>query len=207
MIAEKHNPLVVNFFNHYSRWMIKWHFRELRYHSPMPAPKGPLLVIANHFSWWDGFFTVTHNHRHFQKTFHVMMLEDQLKKRKWLAKAGAFSIRKGNRSAIHSLKYAAQILTDPSNMLLMFPQGSIQSHHQHQFSFEKGIEKILNQSKNPPALLFLAHLIDYHAQRKPVAHVYASSPNQTTYGDSTLESCYNDFFNSSLDKHLKHFRP
>lgn len=207
MIIEQHNPLAVHFFNYYSRLMVKWYFRDLRYHSAAAIPKGPLLVLANHFSWWDGFLTVVHNQRYFKRKFHVLMLEDQLSRRRFLAKAGAFSIRKGSRSAINSLNYAAEILNNPDNMLLMFPQGSIQSHHQQHFTFEKGIEFIIKRCKVPPSLLFLAHLIDYHAGKKPVVHVYSSLLQNANQSASSLENHYNDFFKEAITKHLKEFEP
>ena len=198
MIQARHTPFFVRFFNWYSRRMMHAHFREIRYHNTIQTPQKPVLVIANHFSWWDGFFVVHYNKRFLKKKFHVMMLEDQLKNRSFLNKAGAFSIKKNSRSVIESLKYAGRILSHNNNLLLMFPQGQIQSQHQCQFTFEKGIETILKHSELQPEILFIANLTEYYSHKKPSMDVYfeiLDEPFQTT---KRLEEKYNLFFQKCI---------
>lgn len=200
MIQARHIPFFVRFFNWYSRRMMQMHFQDIRYHNAIQAPEKSMLVIANHFSWWDGFFVVHYNNRFFQKKFHVMMLEDQLKNRSFLNKAGAFSIKKNSRSAIDSLKYAGEILSDDDNLLLMFPQGEIQSQHQCQFTFKKGIETILKHTKIHPEILFVANLTEYYSHKKPSLDVYfelLDEPFQTT---KRLEEKYNMFFMNCIQQ-------
>ena len=123
MIRARHIPFWLKFFNFYSNYMIKRHFHEVKIYGDTEQKDHAVMIIGNHFSWWDGFFVYYLNRMRFNKRFHVMMLEEQLSGRSFLNKAGAFSIRKNARSLIESLDYAASLLESPENLLLMFPQG------------------------------------------------------------------------------------
>lgn len=95
----------------------------------------PLLVIGNHFCWWDGFIQQRLNKTFFHRTQYVMMLEEQLRRNPVLSRCGAFSVRKNSRDAVRSLDYAASLLNDPANMLIFFPQGRIESIHKDSVGF------------------------------------------------------------------------
>ncbi|MGM0648794.1 MAG: lysophospholipid acyltransferase family protein [Bacteroidota bacterium] len=200
MLQSRHIPLFVRFFNYYSRFMIRRHFRQVRYHDEVPTSQKPLLVIANHFSWWDGFFVVDYNHRFLHRKFHVMMLEEQLSRRSFLNKAGAFSIKKGGRNTIESLQYAATIMDNPKNLLLMFPQGEIQSQHQCRFHFEKGVSTIINNTKTHPDILFMAHLTEYYSSSKPSLDVYNRLNSKSFTNIRDLENAYTAFFSESIER-------
>lgn len=200
MIKARHTPIYVRFFNWYSRRMIKRHFHELRFHDQPSVTDKPLLIIANHFSWWDGFLVVHYNQLLFKKKFHVMMLEEQLSRRMFLNKAGAFSIRKNSRSSIDSLKYAGEILSSSENMLLMFPQGEIQSQHLCRFSFQKGLNAIFKTASSDPEVLFLANLTEYYSEKKPSLDVYFRKIKLADKSSSNLEQEYNRFFQECLEK-------
>jgi len=199
MIKARHVPFHVWFFDVYSRWMIKRHFRTMEIHGQPAEEDKAIMIIGNHFSWWDGFFIVEVNRRLWKKRFHVMMLEYQLEKRKFLNKAGAFSIRKGSRSLIPSLQYAGQVLSDKDNLMLMFPQGKIQTHHKCSFTFEKGVETILKNTDDPPQVIFSAVLVDYFSEKKPRLDVYLEKAclNKKT-STQELEQKYNDFFRRKI---------
>ncbi len=94
------------------------------------------MIKAKHNKAFVLFFDVLFiaqrvNNLVFKRKMHVMMLEEELHKRSFLRKLGAFSIRKNSLSALHSLKYATKILSKPKNLLLLFPQGSFQSAHRY----------------------------------------------------------------------------
>lgn len=198
MIKANHSSFFVHFFNWYSCFMIRHHFRELRFHNTPSSTDKPLLVISNHFSWWDGFLTVHYNRLFLHKRFHVMMLEKQLQNRMFLNKAGAFSIQKNSRSALESLKYAGEILNNPDNLLLMFPQGEIQSQHHNYFRFEKDLETIFHYTEQNLSILFIANLTEYYSQRKPSLDVYFEYFRETFDNTQQLEDAWNDFCNRSV---------
>ncbi len=201
MIKANHTRFHSWFFKEYSRLMIKRHFRAMTIHN-QPENNGiAIMVIGNHFSWWDGFFMLEINRRLWKKKFHVMMLEEQLQNNMFLNKVGAFSVKKGHRSVVESLQYAGELLENPENLVLMFPQGKIQSHHKCSFTFEKGVETILNKSASQPQVIFSAVLADYFSEKKPRLDVYLESvPIDGKTTTQELESKYNDFFHHKIEE-------
>lgn len=201
MIAARHQKLWQWFFRIYLSLSMRRHFQAVSYRDKVEDRGLPILVICNHFSWWDGFWVLQLNERFFKRRFHVMMLEEQLRKHPFLSRLGAFSIRKQDRAALRSLNYARNLLSDSSNMLLVFPQGEIQSIYNQQLCFQKGWYRILENISHPVQVLMVANLVDYHAFRKPSLNVYmqdfALGP-ETDYKD--LVHAYSVFFHSSVKR-------
>jgi 1-acyl-sn-glycerol-3-phosphate acyltransferase len=192
MIKARHKAFYVWLFNQYTRIMLRRHFHEIIINSDVSLRKIPTIILANHFSWWDGFFVVYINYRFFQKKFHVMMLEEQLKKHRILSKAGAFSVNKKKKSVLESIEYCISLLDKPENLLLFYPQGEIQSSYHYPLKFEKGLLKILDGTNKEFQLIFLVVLTDYFSNRRPVLCL-----NMTEYSGpfnhSEIEKAYNNF--------------
>ncbi len=172
MIKAKHNKALVLFFDILFMFLIRKNFRKMQIIHDLGPDKGPVLLIANHFSWWDGFIAQRVNNLVFKRKMHVMMLEEELQERPFLRKLGAFSIRKGSRGALDSLHYASEILTRPQNLLLLFPQGRFESTHRYPVNFEKGWFRILEKAPANTRIVFMASLCDYFEYRKPSLNVY-----------------------------------
>lgn len=192
MIKARHTKPGVWFFNLYADFFLKRAFREINIFGENNIPDSSMLIISNHFSWWDGFIQLYLNNRVLHKKFHVMMLEHQLKKFMILNKAGAFSVKKNSRDIIQSLKYSEEILSDKKNLLLIFPQGEIQTLYTEYFKFEKGIEKLMK--KEEACLIFNVNLIDYFSHKKPGLNIYYKVyPVNENIGIDTIEKAFNQF--------------
>lgn len=192
MIYARHTRFHTAFFRYYSKHLMKKNFRSVHFvDDPGPTPR-PLLIIGNHFSWYDGFFMNYYNNKVLKKKFHVMMLESQLKSRMFLNKSGAFSVNPGSRDIMESLQYSARILDDPGNMLLMYPTGGIQSSYISSFSFMKGIDRIISPGKTE--VRFYACLVDYFSHRKPSARIYFRQEDSSNTTIEELERSYNEFY-------------
>jgi 1-acyl-sn-glycerol-3-phosphate acyltransferase len=200
MFRARHIKAYTAFFHHFTRWTLKHHFHHLNSELEHPDRSKSLLVIANHFSWWDGFIVYYLNDMYFRKRFHVMMLEEELVKRMFLNKAGAFSIRKPGRSIIESLEYAGNLLSSPGNMLLMFPQGEFQSQYHRGFKFDRGIEKIIEKSKNDPEILFNINLVEYFQHPSPTLYMRTRIYTGARKADP-MRSAFTDFHASCLSRH------
>ncbi|HBL72204.1 MAG TPA: glycerol acyltransferase [Bacteroidales bacterium] len=173
MIKASHHPLIYPFFLWYSRRLIRRHFDRVNVVGDAFPTNGAILLLANHISWWDGFWVAYLNKKHFGRLFHVMMTEEQLQKYPYFSRCGAFSIRKGHRSQVESLDYAARLLEDPANLLLFFPQGVIHSLYQAPMHFEKGVERVLTKAATTDCqVVFLLSLPDYLATKKPSLTLY-----------------------------------
>ena len=202
MIKANHRPFFVWFFKQYSIQTINSSFREVNIHYEDTPEDKSILMIGNHFSWWDGFFANYINFRVFNKKIHVLMLEEQLKSRLFLNKAGAFSIARGTRSVIETLDYSSNLLRDRNNMLVLYPQGVFQSLYQFPVSFEKGFMRILDNA-DPISfqVIFYAALIDYFAKRKPKIDFYLKHHNyEKGQNANDLEKSFNDHLSNSIKK-------
>ena len=198
MIPARHKRFHTAFFRFYSKYLVKNNFRSVTFVDD-PGPTGKaLLIIGNHFSWYDGFFMNYYNNLVLKKKFHVMMLEEQLRGRMFLNKSGAFSIKPGSRDIVGSLRYSSKLLADPGNMLLMYPTGEIQSSYVSSFSFMKGLDRILEG--NDPEIRFYACLVDYFSERKPAAWIYFSDVPGKNHDTASLEKAYNDFYRACIPR-------
>ena len=195
ILKASHHPVIYPFFQLYSRLKIKMHFHHVNIYHDFREKGLPILMISNHFSWWDGFWVVYLNlkllHR---KYFFFMMLEEELRKHMYLNKSGGFSVRKGSRSIVESLNYTAELLNDKNNLVLMFPQGRIESIYKNDFLFEKGIEYVMNKTGTRPQIVFLVNLIDYFSNQRPGLYMYLKEYNGTDISTGNLQKEFNRYY-------------
>ena len=203
IIRAQHHPVIYPFFKFYTKWKIVRNFESVNFSGDYSEKGLPLLFIANHVSWWDGFWVHYLNLKLFKRKFYFMMLEEQLKKYPFFIKSGGYSVRKGNRSILESIQYTSEILKESGNAVLLFPQGKIQSVYGSSFEFEKGIEKVLEAVENPIQIIFIVNMIDYFSYPKPGLYIY-----HREYGDNNrkavnLQKDYNSFYHSCISEQQK----
>src|SRR5581483_6451869 len=85
---------------------------------------------------------------------------------------GGFSIEKGTREMVRSLMYAADLLNNPENLVVVFPQGELISNHAPEIKIEKGIERLIRNIKAPCQVVYSCVLIDYFESLKPSAYIH-----------------------------------
>lgn len=203
MIKEQHNRVYIAFFDLYSTWLLKRHFKSIRLIGEPPERHLPVLMIGNHFSWWDGFLQYRINKNYFQRRFHVMMLEEQLRRYPFLQKVGAFSIQKKSRDIIKSLRHCIDILQDSNNMLLLFPQGEIQTMHTRRYKFESGLDFILNRLDDAQ-IIFNINLVDYFSNKKPTLTLYFKEYHQQeSWTRQDMQSDFNDFAEQCIARQVE----
>lgn len=201
MILEAtHNPFLYSFFRLYTRLRIWAAFREVRIEGDIKDKGLPVLVFANHMSWWDGFWVMYMNMKLFRRKFWFMMLEEQLKKLMFFNKMGGYSVKKGSRSVVESIKYTIGLLEDERNMVLIFPQGRIESMHRKELVFEKGAARIA-EGAGKAQILFVVNLVEYYSHARPTLYFYLAEYNRND--PAGIENAYNEFYRSALVKHFK----
>lgn len=131
-----------------------------------------ILVLCNHFSWWDGFLIFQINRLYFRKIFHIMVTEENYRKVWFFKYLGSFSVKKKSRSIVESLDYAGKLLNNPQNIVLIFPQGKLYSNHSENIFFEKGLMNMVNSSNKKFQYIFAAIFMDFFANRKPSIYCY-----------------------------------
>lgn len=188
-----------SFFQSYVIWKMKRSFQSVKLTGEFIDLGIPVLLICNHMSWWDGIWAFYFNQEKLHRKFHFMMLENQLRKNWFFRFTGGFSVTKKNKSIIETINYAVELLQNSENVVLMFPQGKIQSMHLHKIRFEKGIAKIMEKTTKPVQIVMLANFIDYFSEVKPKLNIYF----EEFFGKpdlKDLELTYNDFFRRCIQQ-------
>ena len=197
MLRSKHHFFIYPFFQHYTRWLLKRHFCAVTIEGSFSDQGKPVLLIGNHIGWWDGFWAMYLKLEVVKRRFHFMMQEDQLLRFRFFNYTGAFSVNRKSREVVESVQYAASLLEDPENMVLIYPQGRLQSLYASQFLFEKGIERILQGREGEVQLLMSVNMIDYLAHRKPTLYIYLRD-YEGPFRREALEEAYNRFYADCL---------
>ncbi len=199
MIKARHSSFFGFVFRCYLYCSFRRHFQKMEIINKVQDKGLPMLVVANHISWWDGFWALHLNDKLFKRKLHVMMLEEQLRKNLFLRRLGAFSICKNSRTMAESLGYAAGLLRNKNNMVVIYPQGEIKSVYEHSIVFNQGWKRMLEKNQWPVQVLFLVNLPDYFSGQKPTLRQYVASPEKNTnFSCQELESLYNDFYRQCL---------
>lgn len=170
MIRAQHRLWADILFRPYLTRLFKRHFHGIHLFGEVPeVPRDmPLLLLPNHSTWWDGFFVYLLNKKVFQRTLYLMMLEEQLSRYKFFAKIGAYSIQPGDRGGImESLEYSATLLTEPTPLVTIFPQGELLPWQTRPLGYKRGVEWILRQYGNSVAVLPLAIRVEFMGERCP----------------------------------------
>jgi 1-acyl-sn-glycerol-3-phosphate acyltransferase len=204
MIKAKHHWFLYPFFEWYGCKEMKHCFSDILIEGDFHDRGLPLLLIPNHFSWWDGFFASSLNQKVFHRKYHVMMQEKQLKKYLFFSRTGAFSISSNPKKIMESMNYAIELLKHPKNMVTFFPQGHFESVYQQPLHFKKGIVKLLKSLKNEIHVIFVANLIEYFESSKPKLFTYYKEYFYSEISHYVIEKDYNNFYNDSIKNNLNH---
>jgi hypothetical protein len=198
MIKNKSNWLIYSFFSWYISRRVAKHFHQLVYDPIKTDSEKSVLLIANHYSWWDGFLFFHLNKLLFKKKFHVMILEETIRKNSFMKYTGAFSVSKGSKSILETLNYAGKLLDDPNNLLLIFPQGKLYSNFMNQVKFEKGLERIVSFSQQKFDYVFAASFIEHFSESKPTAYIYLKTYPATNFaGLTSVQTAYQEHYQQS----------
>ncbi len=199
----KHHFFLYPFFQYYTLWKIRRNFHNVDITGNFNEKGFPVLLISNHFSWWDGFWADYLNQKLFHRKFYFMMLEEQLKQHMFFNKTGGYSIKKHSRTVIETLDYTVELLMDKNNLVLLFPQGKIQSLYTSRISFEKGIDYIIKKVPVKVHLIFLVNLVDYFSNPKPGIYMYLKEYDGNIYTTEELEKEYNSFYSACIAENQK----
>lgn len=192
MTQANYKPWFKTLMNLYVGFIMRWDFKRVVF-QPLPniSPEKSVLVLGNHFSWWDPFL-IAYAFIPTRKRHHVMMLETELAKRRALAWAGAFGIDRTNRKdMLSSIQYTRLLLQNPSHMVTIFPTGKIESQHGVSPVFQSGLAYILGNPMPKVEVIFAVGLSDYFSYRKPTMYYYFKSYSWD--GTFEIENCQKAF--------------
>ncbi len=136
----------------------------------------PMIICANHSTWWDGYVAALIQHQ-LRLDGYLMMEEAQLRRYFFFAWLGCFSVNRQNaRSAIQSLQYAARLLKErPGRMVWIFPQGEIAPNDRRPLVFFSGVAHLARMVRS--ALIYPAAIrIEYRAEQRPDLFISLGEP-------------------------------
>ena len=152
MIKAKHAKWGRLLYNYYMDRLLKKTFNSFFLVNKFPEiPEGKgLLITPIHMSWWDGFFADYLTRRFHDKLFHVMMLEEQLKRFWFFTRVGAFSIHPPDKESVkETMVYTNHLLNQDEGIVVMFPQGILQLYDKRPIELKKrGMEIITSCEVN-----------------------------------------------------------
>ncbi len=131
----------------YVRRKVRRSFRGLWVKGELPAGDAPVLAYANHTNFWDGF--VAHQLCvAVGREGYCAMEEKNLARYRFLARLGAFSLRRGDPgSALQSLRYARRLLQEPRATVFLFPEGELRPFGALPLVLDRGVEVLARLAK------------------------------------------------------------
>jgi 1-acyl-sn-glycerol-3-phosphate acyltransferase len=203
MIKSNYNKYWLWFYSSYFRVLQKIYFRKISVITDDLFPAGQsVLLLQNHFSYYDGYWSMYLCKKVFGRRFHVMMLEEELRKRMFLTRCGVFSVNKKSRELLESINYAISLLNDALNVVTIYPSGEIISHHQQNFSFQQGFSRLATNQLNQPLIALAVVLVDHFSHTRPEIRIYLKNYSGERTAES-IESAYHSFYQLCIAKQVE----
>lgn len=161
----------------------------------------PVLLVANHVSWWDGFLVrEVHERLRPRKPFCIVMTERELSRRSWLRTLGAIGLRPGS---VGSVRGALREMTrrredEPATIFVFFPQGAIWPATRRPLGFQSGVE-LVARTLAPVTVLPAAIHIEPLNGPLPVPFVALAPPVSVERGDAVDASILESMVTRELD--------
>jgi 1-acyl-sn-glycerol-3-phosphate acyltransferase len=204
MYHSRNNSLISRFFSWYITCILHRDFSAYRFNQIEIKKDQAVLLLANKFSWWDGFLMFQLNKLLFKKQFNVLVNQEEYAKHWYLKYLGSFAAEASKKDVVETLLYAGRLLDDPNNLVLIFPQGTSVTSYATSINFEKGVMQVINSSKKKFQIVFSASLADYFGGRKPSVNTYLESWEAEEYVSlQLLKSEYNKHYGFAIKAQSK----
>lgn len=190
-------------------WFLRRRFNKLIINPIQLNPNHSYLLMCNHFSFLDGMlaFHLCRKsglmHADF-KGLYFMLLKKQMEMKPWLKYLGGFSVDPGKGTIGRSLNYAAEVLSTPGNILLMFPQGNLESIHVRNIEIKEGINAIVPNIKGNCQLIWCSTIIEFFESLQPSAYFnLLDCGTQQDFDFDEIKHKINTFHKAALNKHIR----
>lgn len=191
------------------RRMFKKRFNKIVIREIALKPDHSYLLMCNHFSFLDGLLAYHLCHqliwkKNVMKNLHIMTLKKQIQKNKWLRYCGCFSVDPGKRSIRESFDYATEVLSVPGNVLLIYPQGKLESNYVRHIQFEDGLKEIAPNIRGKCQLIWSSTLLDYFESTKPsVYYNLLDCGSNSDFDFDHLKQTVNAHHRKSIEKNIR----
>lgn len=152
-------------------------------------PGGPLVVAANHPSWWDPMIATLIADRWFADREHISAIDaNMLERYSILKNLGFLPVNQNSISSIRTfLQQAKTRLLENNAVLWITPQGHFADPRQRPVTFAQGITHL---SKHVPGLTIQPVALEYTFwdKRKPQVLLSFCKPISTAQTDASLRA-------------------
>ena len=195
MITASDHPVFTPLMRCYMDWRIRRSFHRILFEGEcVVASDAPLLLLANHVGWWDGFWIERLVRYRFRRNLRVMMGHEALSANRMLRYMGGFSGGTGVGDRRAMLRYAIGELANPANALLLFPQGAFYSLYEEQVFFKPGAAYLIGRSERTPVVVFIALMMEYGPKPRPTVYLYCETYAGHNPATPEFRQAYGDFF-------------
>lgn len=172
--------LTLRWFTWYSRRYLRRHFHSLRIsHTGLPTENGecPLVIYANHASWWDPLVFLILKHEFFHNYSAFAPIESAMLERyQFFRRLGFFGVQRQTAGgALEFLRTAEAILQSRQNMLVITPQARFADIRERPLKFAPGLGHLATRLKHARFMPFAAEFI-FWEERLPEILVRFGTP-------------------------------
>lgn len=165
-------------------------------YEPALRPEGtrdlPILIYANHPSWWDGYMAFLLADEHWRCAGYLMMEEAQLARYGFFRYCGVFSVdRHDPREAMRSVAYAGTLLkSHPGRVLWIFPQGEITPNDRRPLGTYSGAAHIARRAA-PVRCIPMALRFEFLGEQRPEALIRLGA-SHVVAGDTNVKALHHE---------------
>ena len=178
------SPLLLRWFQWYSRGYIRRHFHAVRMGGRIPALGGrPLVGFVNHASWWDAMllFLLGEQVAPGRRAYAPIDAE-ALERYAMFKRMGLFGVEQNTaRGAVQFLKTSRALLSAPHTALWLTPQGRFSDVRERPVKFDRGLGALARRSRDT---CFLPVAMEYcfWGERLPEVLIWIGDPLQLRDG-------------------------
>lgn len=176
----RRSPFLLRWFRWYSARFLRAHFNALRVsrsNRPTTVPGTPLVLYANHASWWDPLVAIVLQTHYFPAHRLFAPIDARmLEKYRFFGRLGFFGVEPETaRGARQFLRTSARILAEPDGLLAVTPQGRFADVRERPLRLEPGLGHLARRS---PGVCFQPVAIEFvfWEERLPEILVHFGEP-------------------------------
>lgn len=148
MIPARKSPRFSRWFAAHAEGRFRRGFQSVRMHGldglRRTCAAGPVLLVANHVSWWDALLCVVLGHRVLGVDGFAMMDAGNLRRYPFFARVGGFGVERGGDA--EALAWCVEVLDRPGRLIWVYPQGAERPVTQRPLGFRRGSAVIARES-------------------------------------------------------------
>jgi 1-acyl-sn-glycerol-3-phosphate acyltransferase len=206
MIPPRKSPWLERSFHVYNRRFLRAHFNRIHLDGDLDALQGngktPLLLCANHSSWWDLLLGLALIERLPQWDCYAPMDEAQLRRYPFFSRLGIIGVDRGSlRGAREFVRYSRTLLEGRPRALCITPQGEFACNSARPIQFQPGVGFVARELS---AFFVSTVVLDYEfwTEKRPEAFISVRPLERITVGPDFDRRAFVHALERKMEIHL-----